>query len=663
MSSASPARLLTAIRSRRYWRGVGKVCDVALTVVNDSPSWNARAGYAAARAGNVELALAHYEAAIFVTEADTPALWWHRVGRLYAQRGDTELALDAQRMACLGDPGNIPWWRQLERAAVTADVPAVYAEANEALIRLGEGSPSRYRKLASALERIGRWSHAQQLLIGYLHGHGSDIDAWRQLGELCLNLRRYGGSFDVDTSTFVPDELGKYDHAAIAVEAFTTALAARPGRAGLRMKLADALTAAGRHAEALERYESAVATVESASGRWALSAKHIWQFRLEAAYARGDEHRVADPLLHCVISEALGESVVGAPGVFGARFVFDGLTIEGFVVDPDVESVDILLGGAVLRRVNVLREGAGLGKFLFKLRRQTVAMLPREATISVTGNGKALSQRIGGATIELTIPHGDARLPGVLAGGGTVDKKGVISPSFDETIARQERYLRIYREVSTFFEQTLGRPLFLVYGTLLGYVREGDFIEGDDDFDCGYLADASDPEGVKADARAVITALIKAGFTVSFNRLGRLFRVQLEREDTDAFHLDVHPIWFEGPDLLMHNTTSFPSDLSRFQPVEFGKLRGERVAVPADAEHWLESAYGPDWRTPDPGFIYYREDVDPVVERKLTAALMTAAEAREFEAEIKAETDGVVSAGRLVSIGSNDLYPLGEYLA
>jgi phosphorylcholine metabolism protein LicD len=101
-----------------------------------------------------------------------------------------------------------------------------------------------------------------------------------------------------------------------------------------------------------------------------------------------------------------------------------------------------------------------------------------------------------------------------------MNKKGVISATEDELRERQSAYLELYADLRRFFAEELGKPLMLMYGTLLGYHRDGDLIPGDDDFDAGYISDEHDPIAVKEETKRVIATLVRAGYLVSFNRRG-----------------------------------------------------------------------------------------------------------------------------------------------
>jgi hypothetical protein len=410
-----------------------------------------------------------------------------------------------------------------------------------------------------------------------------------------------------------------------------------------------------------------------------LAVKQRWQFQRESIYHQLGKARVEDPLFTCTVESGepapAGEPPGGggAPqrgaggaspvGLFNARTVFSGLSITGLVAAGDADSVEILLDGTLLRRVN-LGGDEFFPQFSLEIRRATLASFPRRGTLEVrTPDGTRLHAPGGADRLEVAVPHGNGRLPDIIAAGGRLDKKGSISPSLAETKLRQERYLEIYARVRDFFEQELGRPLLLMYGTLLGYYRDGDFIPGDDDFDAGYVSDRTDPVAVKEETLGLVRRLVRAGFTISFNRKGRLFRIQLEREATDRFHLDVRPLWFQRGNVWLHNHCSFRSGREQFLPAAEGELRGVRVLVPRNTEAFLRGHYGPGWKVPDPGFMYYTSEVDPAVLENLSKALLTVREYKEFAARLRREVGDSPPAGRLVSVGSQDLYPLDEFLA
>jgi hypothetical protein len=159
-----------------------------------------------------------------------------------------------------------------------------------------------------------------------------------------------------------------------------------------------------------------------------------------------------------------------------------------------------------------------------------------------------------------------------------------------------------------------------------------------------------------------IVELVRAGFTVSFNRRGRLFRIHLDSRGTSDRHVDVQFIWFQDGHAWLHNQARLPLKRDDFLPPRPATLRGVKVWLPADPEAFLRANYGPQWRVPDPGFRYYPGDVDPGVIANLGRSLITVSEYEQLAERVGAATADVPTAGRLVSIGAQDLYPLEDFI-
>ena len=110
---------------------------------------------------------------------------------------------------------------------------------------------------------------------------------------------------------------------------------------------------------------------------------------------------------------------------------------------------------------------------------------------------------------------------------------------------------------------------------------------------------------------------------------------------------------------VIHN--QFPSAREDFLLVVEGELRGI-VLTPRNTEAFLRGHYGPGWTVPDRGFMYYLSDIDSGILDNLERALITVREYRQLAARIRREVGESPPAGRLVSVGSQDLYPLEEFL-
>lgn len=141
------------------------------------------------------------------------------------------------------------------------------------------------------------------------------------------------------------------------------------------------------------------------------------------------------------------------------------------------------------------------------------------------------------------------------------------------------------------------RP-FLMFGSLLGAVREGAFIPGDWDLDLGLLG----AEGLVA-AR---TALAAEGFPVPALRLigGRPSKLTISHPNGAELEIkafEPEPDGHTGWDTNARNLV-----LRKRFPRHFGlrsmSFQGLDVSLPDCAEAFLEWQYGPGWRSPDPGY-------------------------------------------------------------
>jgi hypothetical protein len=626
---------LRASDSPALWRVAAGGCRLARRVSRHRSRWTSRLGYALQRldASREARREAAADRAWAAGRARNPVMRQLGLARDRERHGDRAGAVAAYAQVVEARQGRDPWWRM---------------------------------KLGGLHNTVGQWDAAQRVLRDNVADHPEHAASHRMLGEVSLTLATWGGSFD---GTLADRGAGTVQFgrsvatdSAQARQSLERAAVLAPARTAWRASLVEARLADGDLPGAAALLESALRDARESTGRWVLAVTQRWQFDLESIYHRMGSPRVDDPLFECRAEP--GDPVSGSQpvaGLFRARFTFAGLAVTG-IVTGDGDRVEVLLDGVPLRTVNVGGDGF-FPEFTLEIRRATLASFPTDATVEVrTPDGSRLRAPGGADHLRLRIPHGTGDIRAVLAAGARLDKKGTISPSPAQTRLRQDRYLEIYDRVRDFFGRELGRPLFLMYGTLLGYHRDGDFIPGDDDFDAGYVSDATDPVAVKQETMRIVVELVRAGFTVSVNRRGRLFRVQLEREANDGYHLDLRPVWFSGGRVWVHNHCSFPSQREDFLPVAEGELRGVRVLVPQDTEAFLRGHYGPGWKVPDPGFQYYTSEIDPEILANLARALITVRECRELSARIAREVGDSPTVGRFVSVGSQDLYPLDRFL-
>jgi SAM-dependent methyltransferase len=165
----------------------------------------------------------------------------------------------------------------------------------------------------------------------------------------------------------------------------------------------------------------------------------------------------------------------------------------------------------------------------------------------------------------------------------------------------QSKVIDLYQRVSTVLSDQFGYEPFLIYGTLLGAVREGGFIGHDFDFDAAYLSRATEGPAAAAELREVAFALIDAGFDVECKRTA----LHVHDEQDPDVRIDLFDLYFDASDRLQ-----FPFGVagrteilrSAWQGIRETELAGHAVRIPTDAESVVEHIYGRTWRTPVAGF-------------------------------------------------------------
>ena len=139
--------------------------------------------------------------------------------------------------------------------------------------------------------------------------------------------------------------------------------------------------------------------------------------------------------------------------------------------------------------------------------------------------------------------------------------------------------------------ERLGIRPFLVDGTLLGAIREGDFIGHDTDVDLGIW---------RSEWRAwIIPHLTQHGFNLHkvYGDLDRGLQYSFKRR---KIKLDLF-FYYDDGDVVYHaawkNGQPIRYPYARFDLKRLA-FRGAVFWAPADPVRFLETKYGPEWRTP-----------------------------------------------------------------
>lgn len=148
----------------------------------------------------------------------------------------------------------------------------------------------------------------------------------------------------------------------------------------------------------------------------------------------------------------------------------------------------------------------------------------------------------------------------------------------------------------------MGRDPVLAYGTLLGAVRDRDFIAHDDDIDLLYRSDCTSRAAVETELLDIKEALRAEGFKVADLLPNSLNMHVISRENGAV--MDIFPCWREDGALQMHmeGMKVRGIDPSIVYPTQSIEFLGEHVPAPAKPDEYLQERYGSGWRQPDQFF-------------------------------------------------------------
>ena len=179
-----------------------------------------------------------------------------------------------------------------------------------------------------------------------------------------------------------------------------------------------------------------------------------------------------------------------------------------------------------------------------------------------------------------------------------IDSKIVLSKhSLNRSRLQQKRdqYLTAIQEAVHLFKR-LKVDLILFYGTLLGAVREDDFIAHDDDVDLMIINGASSESEALEKKDQIIAALKKLNVRVlDIRKFG--FHIILNKCNLDIF------ICWENcgkVSLQMEKFKIRKISSSILQPASTVRFRGIELPAPAKPEEFLRERYGEHWGKSDP---------------------------------------------------------------
>ena len=200
--------------------------------------------------------------------------------------------------------------------------------------------------------------------------------------------------------------------------------------------------------------------------------------------------------------------------------------------------------------------------------------------------------------------------------GYVLSQRGEVQLSKKLDTRWQQRSMELYTRVRSILLEEHGYDAFLMYGTLLGAVRDGGYIGHDADFDAGYVSRHRTGPEAAAELVEVAMTMIRHGFGADLR--ARLLHVH--DPDDDDFHIDLFHTYFEDgvhrfPFGIAGTSRLLESDWTGTHDIDFP---GGRAAIPDNAEQLVEHLYGEDWRRPKPGFNWRLDRTDQAEEAQLT---------------------------------------------
>jgi len=316
-----------------------------------------------------------------------------------------------------------------------------------------------------------------------------------------------------------------------------------------------------------------------------------------------------------------------------------GLRITGKIKLKNISNVFLKIDGMTIKKFNV----EGLDRFAITVKTGSLSKFPEKSVLTVEMNNDKKLLYKKSDMVELIVPFGDGALESIIGEGFFLSKKGTMATNNSSLDIKRKKYLDLYSTVKSVFEKELNIQLFLTYGTLLGYVREGDFIANDDDFDAGYISQKPNPEQVKQEALDIIFKLLKQGFNVSINSVGRLFKVS----NGTGVSLDVMPVWFEGEWNVAYRGACVKSSFKDYLPVGKGIMRDHEVFIPNNSEVFLAGYYGENWKVPDPGYVSNFEQTGKILQKNYLRYLITPLEYKKFDRLVEKERINNSNMGKL----------------
>jgi len=168
---------------------------------------------------------------------------------------------------------------------------------------------------------------------------------------------------------------------------------------------------------------------------------------------------------------------------------------------------------------------------------------------------------------------------------------------------KAHEFLGAYERMNAIFEEKFGYSLYFIGGTLLGYVRENDFLANDKDMDVSYFSKHTNVADVRKELIEIVNTLLDMGEELYFIRsdytvVKNYFRWRVDARD----RIDIMPCWCQDGMVCRPTFVGYKGTSDIILPLHKNKFYGHDVWIPNQPELKMAQVYGDDWRVPNPSF-------------------------------------------------------------
>ena len=182
------------------------------------------------------------------------------------------------------------------------------------------------------------------------------------------------------------------------------------------------------------------------------------------------------------------------------------------------------------------------------------------------------------------------------------------------------------RKFCIWFKDLFGIDVYLMYGTLLGAIRENNFIDSDNDIDLAYISKYHKFEDVFKEMIMINLTLSNLGHILSFGEGSGLPRhsghAHIFSEDKKCV-FDVWTSWIGEDNKYYFYSMGMGLDSSVLLPLTTGTILDKKLPIPCKSEKLLEYLYTADWKKPlnRKSYYYNKNYWEPLIDIYITKVL------------------------------------------